>query len=118
MCIAQLASYYTKPLSLALLLIFVTSCIQKQWYGKTDDLVGGMISETGWSCTTCGMCMEECSTIEHAHHYGYERYLVLSEGKPPLQASEVLKKLDNGNPWGFQQKDRRNGQMMSVLSPL
>ncbi len=78
--------------------------------GKTDDLVGGVISETElWSCTTCGACMEECPVlIEHVPTItDMRRYLVLSEGKPPVQASESLEKtMNNGNPWGFQQKDR------------
>ena len=78
--------------------------------GNTDDLVGGLISDTElWSCTTCGACMEECPVlIEHVPTItDMRRYLVLSEGKPPVQAGESLEKtMQNGNPWGFPQKDR------------
>ena len=78
--------------------------------GKTDDLVGGVITEDElWACTTCGACMEECPVlIEHVPTItDMRRYLVLSEGKPPAQASESLEKtMSNGNPWGFQQNDR------------
>jgi len=35
------------------------------------------------------------------------RHLVLSEGKPPMQANESLEKtMLNGNPWGFPKEDR------------
>ena len=64
--------------------------------GKTDDLVGGMISETElWSCTTCGACMEECPVlIEHVPTItDMRRYLVLSEGKHHCKPVKVLKKL-------------------------
>ena len=78
--------------------------------GKTDDLVGSVITENElWACTTCGACMEECPVlIEHVPTItDMRRYLVLSEGKPPAQASESLEKtMNNGNPWGFQQSDR------------
>ena len=73
-------------------------------------LVGGLISETElWSCTTCGACMEECPVlIEHVPTItDMRRHLVLSEGKPPEQASESLEKtLQNGNPWGMPQHER------------
>ena len=78
--------------------------------GKTDDLVGNVITEDElWACTTCGACMEECPVlIEHVPTItDMRRHLVLSEGKPPAQASESLEKtMINGNPWGFQQNDR------------
>ena len=79
-------------------------------YDKTDDLVGGLISEEElWSCTTCGACMEECPVlIEHVPTIvDMRRHLVLSEGKPPAQANESLEKTkQSGNPWGFPQEDR------------
>ncbi|MAR30139.1 MAG: hypothetical protein CMG24_04315 [Candidatus Marinimicrobia bacterium] len=79
-------------------------------YKKTDDLVGGLITETElWSCTTCGACMQECPVlIEHVPTIiDMRRHLVLSEGKPPVQANESLEKtMLNGNPWGFPKEDR------------
>tara|TARA_B100001540_G_scaffold311000_1_gene329733 strand:- start:746 stop:2137 length:1392 start_codon:yes stop_codon:yes gene_type:complete len=79
-------------------------------YKKTDDLVGGLITETElWSCTTCGACMQECPVlIEHVPTIiDMRRHLVLSEGKPPMQANESLEKtMLNGNPWGFPKEDR------------
>jgi heterodisulfide reductase subunit C len=73
-------------------------------------LVGDIISETElWSCTTCGACMEECPVlIEHVPTItDMRRHLVLSEGKPPEQASESLEKtLQSGNPWGMPQHER------------
>ena len=78
--------------------------------GKSDDLIGNTITEDElWACTTCGACMEECPVlIEHVPTItDMRRYLVLSEGKPPVQASDSLEKtMNHGNPWGFQQNDR------------
>ncbi|NOZ08462.1 MAG: (Fe-S)-binding protein [FCB group bacterium] len=78
--------------------------------GEQKDLVGATITETElWSCTTCGACMAECPVLnEHVPAIvDMRRYLVLSEGKPPEQASESLEKtLSTGNPWGFPKKDR------------
>jgi Fe-S oxidoreductase len=80
--------------------------------GKNGEraLVSGTISEMElWSCTTCGACMEECPVlIDHVPTFtDMRRFLVLSEGKPPVQAGEILEKtLNTGNPWGFSQEDR------------
>lgn len=75
-----------------------------------EDLVGKTITETElWSCTTCGACMEECPVlVEHVPTIvDMRRFLVLSEGKPPEQASDSLEKtLATGNPWGFPKNDR------------
>ncbi len=77
---------------------------------EKKDLIGTTITEDElWSCTTCGACMEECPVlIEHVPTIvDMRRYLVLSEGKPPGQASDSLEKtLSTGNPWGFPKNDR------------
>lgn len=79
-------------------------------FGEEKDLIGGRISaEELWACTTCGACMEECPVlIDHIPAItDMRRHLVLSEGKPPEQASESLENtMQNGNPWGFQKSDR------------
>ncbi len=78
--------------------------------GEQKDLVGATITETElWSCTTCGACMAECPVLnEHVPAIvDMRRYLVLSEGKPPEQASESLEKtLSTGNPWGLPKSNR------------
>jgi len=107
------ASRTDKPLSP----MKIITDIRQKLYSDTlninncdTDLVGGLISETElWSCTTCGACMEECPVlIEHVPTItDMRRHLVLSEGKPPEQASESLEKtLQNGNPWGMPQHER------------
>ena len=88
---------------------------------KTDDLVGGLISESElWSCTACGACMQECPVlIEHVPTIiDMRRHLVLSEGKPPEQAKESLEKtMQSGNPWGFPQQDRLKWADESEFNP-
>jgi len=107
------ASRTDKPLSP----MKIITDIRQKLYSDTlnlnnydGELVGGLISETElWSCTTCGACMEECPVlIEHVPTItDMRRHLVLSEGKPPEQASESLEKtLQNGNPWGMPQHER------------
>lgn len=77
---------------------------------KPDPLVGGTISEEElWSCSTCGACMEQCPVlINHIPTFtDMRRFLVLSEGKPPTQASKSLENtLQFGNPWGLSSSDR------------
>ncbi len=77
---------------------------------KNGGLVGGTITETElWSCTTCGACMEECPVlINHVPMItDFRRFLVLSEGKPPAQASQHLENIMNtGNPWGMSNRTK------------
>jgi len=77
---------------------------------KNGGLVGGTITETElWSCTTCGACMEECPVlINHVPMItDFRRFLVLSEGKPPTQASQHLENIMNtGNPWGMSNRTK------------
>ena len=107
------ASRTDKPLSP----MKIITDVRRKLYSETlnlnnydGELVGGLITETElWSCTTCGACMEECPVlIEHVPSItDMRRHLVLSEGKPPEQASESLEKtLQNGNPWGMPQHER------------
>ena len=90
--------------------------IRKELYSKylykkkVNGVVGKPITETElWSCTTCGACTEECPVlVNHIPTFtDMRRYLVLSEGKPHLQAAESLEKtLYTGNPWGFSPSER------------
>jgi Fe-S oxidoreductase len=112
-CTSVCPAYLTdKPLSPMKLITDIRSDLYELYSGKSSDsvLVGGSISETElWSCTTCGLCMEECPVmIDHIPTFtDMRRFLVLSEGKPPRQATESLEKtLNTGNPWGFSQEDR------------
>src|SRR5258708_19088658 len=57
-----------------------------------------------WSCTNCGACVEECPVdIEHSEHIaGLRRHQVLIESAFPIEASSMLKSLENkGDPWGM-----------------
>jgi Fe-S oxidoreductase len=57
-----------------------------------------------WSCTNCGACVEECPVdIEHIDHIdGMRRHQVLIESAFPVEASGMLKNLENkGDPWGM-----------------
>jgi Fe-S oxidoreductase len=62
-----------------------------------------------WSCTNCGACVEECPVdIEHIDHIdGMRRHQVLIESAFPVEASGMLKNLENkGDPWGMGQNRR------------
>src|SRR5712672_1744818 len=57
-----------------------------------------------WACTNCGACVEECPVdIEHIDHIdGMRRHQVLIESAFPVEASGMLKNLENkGDPWGM-----------------
>ncbi len=106
------ASLTGNPLSPMKIITDIRQSLYDTGSEKNSDqhLVGNTISETElWSCTTCGACMEECPVlIDHVPTFtDMRRYLVLSEGKPPAQASESLEKtMNTGNPWGYAQSDR------------
>src|SRR5690606_15874782 len=60
-------------------------------------------TETLWSCTTCGACVEQCPVdIEHVDHIlDMRRYQVLIESDFPTELAGMFKNLENkGNPWG------------------
>ncbi|GAB17319.1 hypothetical protein GOEFS_024_00080, partial [Gordonia effusa NBRC 100432] len=69
-----------------------------------DDMLGAVIdTETLWSCTTCGACVEQCPVdIEHVDHIvDMRRYQVLIESDFPSELAGLFKNLENkGNPWG------------------
>jgi Fe-S oxidoreductase len=70
-----------------------------------DEKVNGVIHpDVIWSCTNCGACVEECPVdIEHIDHIdGMRRHQVLIESAFPVEASGMLKNLENkGDPWGM-----------------
>ena len=78
--------------------------------GEEAQLLGSRITDDElWSCTTCGACSGVCPVaIDHVPTFTeMRRHLVMSEGRPPEQASERLEAmLDKGNPWGFPARDR------------
>lgn len=77
---------------------------------EVQDLLGGRIRfDELWSCTSCGACMQACPVlIDHVPTFtDMRRFLVLSEGQPPEQATEALEGMTNrGNPWALAQGDR------------
>jgi len=83
---------------------------------KNKELANQTVFETNtisfdelFSCTTCGACVQECPVnIEHVELItDMRRYLVLTEGKLPPTAREMIRKVtNNGNPWGMAQEDR------------
>ena len=70
---------------------------------EVETLVGGRIEANElWSCTSCGACAEVCPVlIDHVPTFtDMRRFLVLSEGQPPEQATGALEGMTNrGNPW-------------------
>ncbi|MEO9326445.1 (Fe-S)-binding protein [Gordonia aurantiaca] len=68
-----------------------------------EDLGAVIDTETLWSCTTCGACVEQCPVdIEHVDHIlDMRRYQVLIESDFPTELAGMFKNLENkGNPWG------------------
>ncbi|WP_137723948.1 (Fe-S)-binding protein [Prescottella subtropica] len=85
--------------------------------GETAELVAAgelapvIDTETLWSCTSCGACVEQCPVdIEHVDHIiDMRRYQVLIESEFPTELAGLFKNLENkGNPWGQNSKDRLN----------
>ncbi|NLG56494.1 MAG: (Fe-S)-binding protein, partial [Rhodococcus sp.] len=90
---------------------------ERKLVGETKELVeagelGAVIdTETLWSCTNCGACVEQCPVdIEHVDHIiDMRRYQVLIESEFPSELAGLFKNLENkGNPWGQNSKDRLN----------
>lgn len=77
-----------------------------------DGELGAVIdTETLWSCTTCGACVEQCPVdIEHVDHIiDMRRYQVLIESDFPSELAGMFKNLENkGNPWGQNASARTN----------
>ena len=68
------------------------------------DVNGVIDPDVLWACTNCGACVEECPVdIEHIDHIdGMRRHQVLIESAFPVEASGMLKNLENkGDPWGM-----------------
>ncbi|MGC5257136.1 heterodisulfide reductase-related iron-sulfur binding cluster [Gordonia sp. DT218] len=80
--------------------------------GSIDGELGAVIdTETLWSCTTCGACVEQCPVdIEHVDHIlDMRRYQVLIESDFPTELAGMFKNLENkGNPWGQNSSARTN----------
>ena len=76
------------------------------------EALGAVIdTETLWSCTTCGACVEQCPVdIEHVDHIlDMRRYQVLIESDFPTELAGMFKNLENkGNPWGQNSSARTN----------
>ena len=71
--------------------------------------VGVIDPDVIWSCTNCGACVEECPVdIEHIDHIdGMRRHQVLIESAFPVEATCMLRNLENkGDPWGMGQARR------------
>ncbi|MFD6896664.1 (Fe-S)-binding protein [Rhodococcus sp. NPDC060086] len=78
---------------------------------EAGELTPVIDTETLWSCTSCGACVEQCPVdIEHVDHIiDMRRYQVLIESDFPSELAGLFKNLENkGNPWGQNSKDRLN----------
>ena len=78
---------------------------------EAGELAPIIDTETLWSCTNCGACVEQCPVdIEHVDHIiDMRRYQVLIESDFPSELAGLFKNLENkGNPWGQNAKDRLN----------
>jgi Fe-S oxidoreductase len=82
--------------------------VERPLVGKSD--ANGVIDpDVIWSCTNCGACVNECPVdIEHIDHItGLRRHQVLIESEFPIEASGMLKNLENkGDPWGMGEAKR------------
>ena len=75
----------------------------------TAEANGVIDPDVLWSCTNCGACVNECPVdIEHIDHItGMRRHQVLIESEFPVEASGMLKNLENkGDPWGMGESKR------------
>ncbi|EME16436.1 heterodisulfide reductase-related iron-sulfur binding cluster [Rhodococcus triatomae] len=90
---------------------------ERKLVGETAELLAAgeqapvIDTETLWSCTNCGACVEQCPVdIEHVDHIiDMRRYQVLIESEFPTELAGLFKNLENkGNPWGQNAKDRLN----------
>ncbi|WP_305092730.1 (Fe-S)-binding protein [Prescottella sp. R16] len=90
---------------------------ERKLVGETAEMVAAgelapvIDTETLWSCTSCGACVEQCPVdIEHVDHIiDMRRYQVLIESEFPSELAGLFKNLENkGNPWGQNSKDRLN----------
>ncbi|MBZ5569355.1 MAG: (Fe-S)-binding protein [Acidobacteriia bacterium] len=81
-------------------------------FGRPSDgasLIGGVFSDDEiWSCTTCGVCEEECPLlIEYVDKIVDLRRGLIDDGKVPQSLQKPLKALESrGNPYGKMEKKR------------
>jgi Fe-S oxidoreductase len=113
-CTSVCPAYATgRPLSPMKLIIDIRNDLYDRTIRKVEEvetLVGARIApDELWACTSCGACAEVCPVlIDHVPTFtDMRRFLVLSEGQPPEQATGALEGMTNrGNPWSLPQKDR------------
>ncbi|SMQ87022.1 Fe-S oxidoreductase [Bacillus sp. OV166] len=76
----------------------------------SENLIGDVITEEElWACTTCRNCEDQCPVAnEHVEKIiDMRRYLVLTEGKMPHEASRYFQNVERqSNPWGMNRKER------------
>lgn len=73
------------------------------------SLIGDVITEEIWACTTCRNCEDQCPVMnEHVDKIiDLRRYLVLTEGKMDAEAQRAMTNIERqGNPWGLNRKER------------
>jgi Fe-S oxidoreductase len=76
---------------------------------EAEPLIGGIYTEDEvWSCTTCGVCEEECPLlIEYVDKIVDLRRGLVDDGKVPQSIQRPLKALETrGNPYGKTEKKR------------
>jgi len=81
-------------------------------------LVGGIYTEDEiWSCTTCGVCEEECPLmIEYIDKIVDLRRGLVDDGKVPQSMQKPLKALESrGNPYGKTEKKKADWTLNSDL---
>jgi len=122
-CTSVCPAYATgRPLSPMKLITDIRHDLYERELKKVPEipsLVGDRIRvEELWSCTSCGACAEVCPVlIDHVPTFtDMRRFLVLSEGQPPEQATSALEGMTNrGNPWALPQKERMKWAQESGL---
>lgn len=79
-------------------------------FGYSVNLIGDVITEEElWACTTCRNCEDQCPVAnEHVEKIiDMRRYLVLTEGSMPSEASRYFQNIERqNNPWGINRKER------------
>ncbi|MEW9670524.1 (Fe-S)-binding protein [Ammoniphilus sp. 3BR4] len=77
---------------------------------ETPSLIGDIITEEElWACTTCRNCEDQCPVSnEHVDKIiDMRRYLVLTEGNIPHEASRYFQNIERqSNPWGLNRNQR------------
>ncbi len=82
---------------------------------------GSSTSETIWSCTTCGACLEACPVmIEHMPKIvKMRRHLVEMESKFPEELLNLFENMEQrSNPWGIAPADRTKWHSTMAVQPF